>query len=306
MVSYTSSSERSVGILVISAVLMCGAIALNVFYPDTQQAAQRREDAFWLHKVHGHAAGSAHIVLSGDSRVYRGLSPAVFEESLPGANVINFGFSGGGHNPVIFAEIDRLLKQSGKRAVVLGITPWSLTAKSQDNAQFVDFKRRKGSVDETKLDAYLRPLTWDHVKDVVRGKADGPITITQDFYDDGWVRSDDTQRNPDAAIASYEHLFDGNKVDADVVNRVLQQVSRWKSAGVIVIGYRPPTTKAMVMLENNASGFDEAGFVRAWRHAGGVWVNINGGYETFDGSHLTPESAEKLSKKLAQTIAVQP
>ncbi|HEY8964575.1 MAG TPA: hypothetical protein VIN59_08965 [Alphaproteobacteria bacterium] len=303
MASFTSNSERSIMVLLTAAVLMASAMIMNVVWPDESIDAQKREDAYWLHKVHGYKAASANIVLSGDSRVYRGLSPAVFEQTLIGMKTINFGFSSGGHNPIIFAEIDRLLKTGGARAVVLGITPWSLTSKAQENAQFVDYKRKHESVDETKLGHILRPLSFAHVKNIAQGKVEKKSSsFTQDFREDGWVRSDDAMRNPIAALSSYAHLFDGNKVDPTVIAVILAQVSTWHDRGIAVIGYRPPTSAAMVKLENEASGYNEALFAAEFRKAGGFWVDLPDSFETYDGSHLTPESAEKLSKVLAEAI----
>ena len=51
-------------------------------------------------------------------------------------------------------------------------------------------------------------------------------------------------------------------------------------------------------------GFDREAFVRDFRAAGGIWLDVDqDGYRTYDGSHLVRSSAEKLSRDLARAMS---
>ena len=71
-----------------------------------------------------------------------------------------------------------------------------------------------------------------------------------------------------------------------------------------MLGFRPPTTPAMLDLEERLSGFDEARFARRFEEAGGSWVALaREGWRSYDGSHLHEDSARRLSDELARAIA---
>jgi len=308
--------ERSALILIIAGFCLSVVMTVNAIWPDPSFVNPYKEDRFWMLKTHGHPDGSVNIILSGDSRVYRGLSPAIFDAALPGTETLNFGYSSSGHNPVMYAEIDRMLPKTNNtpRAVILGITPASLTAKAQDNGHYLEFKKRQGipPADMPVLDNALRPLTFKRTKSLLRGHFtdDTEDKDTKDLFDNGWMRSDWHIRVPSEALKSYQGVFNGNKVDPAVIDGMMRQVRIWHARGIYVLGYRPPTTPMMVALEQEKSGFDQANFVRRFKAAGGIWVDMRDDFETFDGSHLTPESAEKVSNILAQrlvrAIAEQP
>ena len=69
--------------------------------------------------------------------------------------------------------------------------------------------------------------------------------------------------------------------------------------------FRPPASEKMEDLENAKSGYDETLIKREFSNAGGIWIDIKDryAYKTYDGSHLTSESARLLSKYLAKFVS---
>ena len=70
-----------------------------------------------------------------------------------------------------------------------------------------------------------------------------------------------------------------------------------------VIGFRPPSTIQMRSLEDSLSGYNETSIKSLFEAHGGHWLIIeDADYETYDGSHLRPAEARRLSKKIGFTL----
>ena len=256
-------------------------------------------DRFWQNKkfkVH-----QADMVLMGDSRTFIGLSPQKMEARLPeGIEIFNFGFESGGLNTFMF---DRAIKKLDfsrpyPKVIVLGITPNTLTDRSVLNNHY--------NIIESKVllyENYFEPISLPH--------------LIQDFFDvqypryskhfteDGWCAMDLHPRDTSIWPKKFRSLFQKTQVDSMVVKTLYQQVRQWCSDGIWVFGFRPPTCMEMVQVENEFSGFNEERFIKQFTESGGIWYDPprETEYITFDGSHLTKESAEKLSGYLADFIA---
>lgn len=303
MASFISSfrRERSLLCLALAAAITLGAAYANNAFPDAAYNAARTEDAFWQRKVHTAPAHAFNVVASGDSRVYRGFDPATLENAVPGIRAYNFGFSSGGHNPFMFTKIDALLladNTPGMRAVILGITPHSLTPRAQANSHYHDIA---GQSPET--DGYIRPITIKRIKQILRGANDARTGASYDYMDNGWVRSDWQTHDTTAELPNFRALFDGNRVDQKTIDALIAQTTAWAARGITVIAYRPPTTPEMEETENTRSGFDEPAFIARFRQASGIWIDTRNGYATYDGSHLTPESAQNLTRRIAEALS---
>jgi len=307
MVSFISSfRERSIVVFALAAIVTLAVAWVNNAAPDARSDREFEKQAFWQHKVFGHPDHSYTVIASGDSRVYRGLSPEALESVLPGAKVLNYGFSGSGHNKMMFDQIARLLDedQSKTRAVILGITPYSLTPKAQKNGEYADYLRKGPPSRLESLHEIFRSLSTRRLKELVLGgeqKYDS--NQLYEYLDNGWIKSDWATHDPEAELNVFRTDFRGNQVDPKVLADIAAQTRKWVSAGIIVLAYRPPTTPAMEAVEAEHSGFDEPAFRRQFTQAGGIWVDPGPGYVSYDGSHLTPESSEKLSRILGQAIA---
>ena len=72
------------------------------------------------------------------------------------------------------------------------------------------------------------------------------------------------------------------------------QLSAWSKAGIEVVDFASRLTEA---LEDSISGFNESDVRKRFEEVGGKWQELNNGdFESYDGSHLDYNSAEKLSK----------
>lgn len=259
-----------------------------------------QKEKFWATKVHSEK--SYDVIVTGDSRVYRGIDPNAVSKALNGATALNFGFSSGGHNPFIFNAIEkRLDKNSEHKMIVLGLTPYSLTKKAQDNAHFrQEYERDKK---EVLLRRYvnpalsffdlIRPTDIIYVNDTTQG-------YYERFRNDGWVESKKIPYNDKAALKIYVKDFNNNRIDKEVIEQVLAQVKKWANQGIQVFAMRMPTTKEMESLENELSGYEEEDLKIRFEKAGGHWINYKKryGYTTYDGSHLDGPSAESFSSYL--------
>jgi hypothetical protein len=264
-----------------------------------------QKDKFWAEKVH--SKKKYQVIIAGDSRVYRGVDPKSLSEQIGGLSALNFGFSSGGFNDVMFSEItSKLLNESSRKIVVLGITPYSVTPKAQENEHFVQEKMRNPR--EVLARRYvnpalsffepIQPMAFFQDTDTISG-------YHETFKKDGWVASYKLPLNPEGALEPYKKNFEGNRVEQEVLKNLYRQIMAWRDAGIIVYAFRVPSTYAMETLENSLSGFDEEDIRKGVKAAGGHWIEIlnKQQYDSYDGSHLTESSAMALSRYLGKHIS---
>lgn len=284
--------------------VVLGILVVGFMRPEPMSSSIQK-DRFWATKVHSKKVYN--VVVAGDSRVYRGIDPNSISKELDGLEVLNFGFSSGGHNSFIFDEIEkRLYSGRHKRTVVLGLTPYSLTKKAQDNAHFIQEKERNGK--EIFLRRYvnpalgffdpMKPTDLINVNDTIQG-------YYEKFRTNGWVESKKIPYNNKAALKSYVKNFRDNKIDPEVFEQVLSQVRKWIDQDIQVFAVRMPTTKAMEILENELSGYSEEELKNAFEKAGGHWISYENkyGYSSYDGSHLDGEAAKEFSLFLGRELS---
>lgn len=283
-----------------AAALLCAGALVALLALLRPMGSSLPEGLYWARKA---TMAPADVVLAGDSRVYRALSPAAMRFELGRLRIVNFAWSSSGFSPAYLAAIDRQLDpRSARASVVLGITPWTLTPRSETETNFVEWQRKS-----------RLGLEADLLLGRVAGRLESLIPFVprlrgreyrQDFQDDGWVASRLEPPDPEFALESYGRAFVGNTVSRAMTDSVLKQVGLWRSRGVRVYAFRPPTTVAMVRLENDVSGFDQAGFVAAFTAAGGVWIDVPQArvYESYDGSHIVDRAATRFSHDLARTL----
>lgn len=262
---------------------------------------------FWTMKLEW--KNCADVVAAGDSRTGLGVSPAALGESLGAKDwrIRNYAFNACGFSYKYLDAIENVLDRTGQKIILLGITPRSLTHSAMKENFFLEYA--KISPEQRVLDRWFSPALrftdklsfddiWDEILDDPRRSL-----LLQDFHPDGWVASDQTKIRPDQKIDNYVRLFQGNPQDERILADLLRKVKSWHAAGIKVFAFRPPTLQKMVDLEDQHSGFNQAEFVAQFEQAGGVWLEVNqNGYETYDGSHLRRQSAEKLSRDLGEMI----
>ena len=265
---------------------------------------------FWANKVHN--SMTYDLILLGDSRLYRGVSPAAMKDVLgQDYKILNFGFSSGGLNPRMYREADkRFVKDGSAKTVVMAVTPYSLTDDAAKNKHFLqEFTRPKEEVLQylayDPFWSFLSPVSPNMLRKKILGKERGPhVYYYEDFFPDGWVASYTVPKDQERALKSYTDTFSKYQVDLKLIEELCEQTQEWSQKGIMVFAFRPPVSKKMLELENELSGFDQSFFIEKFEACGGVWMNINpSDYETYDGSHLQRESAIMLSSEIAKKIS---
>lgn len=279
-------------------------LALKYFLPEPQENTAAK-DHFWTKKTHGRK--KFNILIIGDSRTYRGISANKISNETNGLSAINLGYSSTGLDSVYLDFAESRLTSKGERVIVIGVTPYSLTPEAARNYHYNSL----ASLDKSDifrnlyLNSFLKfadPYRPNEIRDILAGRT-GKKGYFMVYEPDGWVRSYKIPSNPNEALASYVKNFENNKVSFISADYFLRRVKQWCDQGIIVIGYRVPSTDAMVALEDSISGFDPAYISNSFIKAGGIWLEYdNNEFESYDGSHLHFKSAEKLSGLLGQEI----
>lgn len=258
--------------------------------------------SYWMNKTH--TQDRFDIVLIGDSRLYRGISPAAMELMLPKMRILNFSYSSAGMSSPLLENGEDKLDTRGQKIIILGLTPYSLTGSAALNEHFKEFKN--AMYWPFKI-PYLTTLVAPHetiwaVNYLLGSKISEYYQVP---HPDGWIESDKPAVNFDETLREYDQKFSKEKVSLEVLEKMLEQIRDWKSQGITVFGFRPPASEQMEELEDRLSGYDETEIQKRFVASGGIWIDIPDRYSfiTYDGSHLKGESARMLSKTLAQLIS---
>ncbi|WP_297692921.1 hypothetical protein [uncultured Eudoraea sp.] len=253
-----------------------------------------------------HSKKKYDVIVTGDSRVYRGVAPASLSEELGGLEVLNFGFSSAGYNATMYHAInDKMSSGLSQKMVILGITPYSLTKKAQENSHYSQEKLRDQK--DVFLRRYINPLLhfFDPIKPTdILYNTDSIPGYHEKFQKDGWVASYKTPSDPSAALEPYVKNFHNNLVKEKVLFELGDQVKKWTDQGVVVFAFRVPSSREMEKLENEISGFDTKQVIQVIENSGGMWLKLDNiyDYNSYDGSHLDEISAISFSKYLGSFI----
>jgi hypothetical protein len=262
--------------------------------------------------------GEAEIVVAGDSRVYRAVSPRRIR-SETGRVVLNFGFSSAMYCGEYVQGIESVLRRDAKlRVVVLGVSPFSFRdcesipngysdsmKKLRARGRFAGFQsgsdwfaRRFGAIDtELVLDAAgirakttPRPLEGEYL---------------QIFHEDGWVASD--RLVPDAErswLQSLEEKAGKRPVDETVFDDFLGTIGEWADSGILVLGFRNPTSMQVARREDELWPIDWDRLRAVIETNGGAWLSpeTDRPLRNYDASHIDAESAVRFSSSLGIEI----
>jgi hypothetical protein len=300
--SFNMKHYQNIPLTLAIAALLVGA--LSFVMPKNKE--KYLADRFWAQKTF--AQPRYDVVIIGDSRVYRGVMPSVMEELLPGMKVLNFGYSNGGLNPVMFAAAEKKFSEKSKsKVMVVGVSANCLTAYTLTNEQYLREKNRPREEVFERL--YFNTILYrfsattpEALKEKLLQKPASSYYFN-DYQTDGYVQSTKFPVDTMEAIPSYIDDYTNFQVSETYINQLSAQVSDWNNRGITVIGYRPPTTFPMRALEDTMGLFNEELIKAKFTEAGGHWLDLNQTrYTTYDGSHLDKESAMKLSEELAREI----
>ncbi len=261
-------------------------------------------EQFWVQKTFANSNYDA--VIAGDSRIYRGVSPSEIEENSSKVHkAINLGFSSGGLSPeYLDFAISKFDKSSKSKFLIVGITPHSLTSEAFKNEALAEYQSYK-QFDVFRY-KYLSPVL-QHIAPY------RPIEIfnyvkknyQEHYKKGGWVASDYIKRDKTRALKSYAKTFKKYQVKDSTLQLFTEKLKNISSAGIKIIAFRPPSSRAMRELEDSISGFNEAALRRELNHLNIPYLELKDeNYTSYDGSHLEKESAKKLSKEIAQAIDI--
>ena len=118
---------------------MLAAFIVASLHPPIPNDTRAPQDTFWA----GKTLQSAHydIVIGGDSRSAEGFSPDAMNEILTSDRIFNFAYMGNANSDVYLDWLARHIDPSSKKKqIIVGITPYSLTAIANTNNNFLDTK----------------------------------------------------------------------------------------------------------------------------------------------------------------------
>jgi hypothetical protein len=261
-------------------------------------------DTFWFDKIDAGAVFD--IVLLGDSRTLRGLSPQIIGERLDNAQVLNFSFSGNALDPLMYEQVEaRLAPESAYSAVVLAITPHSLTPNAALNEDYLSIMQRWQhqigfEAFANQLDQFLMPITFIDLGTTFTGNIFNLSYYYQTVEPNGWLASNLIPPDPNRALKEYATIFDNNQVSTELVQAMVDQAQTWVQKQICVFALRIPSSIALENLENERSGFDEEDIQKRLEATGVNWISFpKDNYFSYDSSHLREDAAVRLSEDLA-------
>ncbi len=260
----------------------------------------------FITKVYTHK--KFNVIIAGDSRVYRNISPKIIGDNL-NLKAFNLGFSSAGFSQPLFDLIEDKLAQKGERKIIiLGITPYSLTKKAGYNRHL----RRLQKIKKEEIIENLYLMNFKNLFTVT-----SPIKLWNKVFlhnnyknnyqqifhiDEGWVESWYIKPNENKALASYKKTLSETKIDSTLISNLYNKIKQWREQKILVYGYINPVTDSLKKLERELLKFNDVDFIKRFKNAGGKWIYLKGNYTTYDGSHLDKESARRLSLEIAREI----
>jgi hypothetical protein len=127
----------------------------------------------------------------------------------------------------------------------------------------------------------------------------------EEFHDDGWQAAMHLPNEwPEAWLPGATRLFKEDGVQPELWDGLMTQTREWSRQGVHVFAFRPPTSAAMIAIEDDLGEFDVRRFAEEFEEHGGRWIEIDAsGYRSYDNSHLPRSEAIRLSEKIGRRIA---
>ncbi|HEX41584.1 MAG TPA: hypothetical protein ENN81_05930 [Phycisphaerales bacterium] len=296
-------ANRTFGTLVLAVVLM---FVMGSLRPDKDVGMY--PDEYWARKITWERCADA--VLTGDSRVLIGVAPQGLGPMLPYRQIYNFAFVANRYSAEYLDAAEKLLiPESRRKAVFIGITPHSLTGRTDDAmGHYLELKKMSPrdiyvATHFGGLMYFFQPMS---LRDAFHGlfPSQAPTQTARDYRADGWVAVHKTPLVRHE-VKRYRKILAERSVSQEVIDTVTAYVQRWTRQGIRVYGFIMPSCKEMVQVELELSGFDPEAFAAAFTEAGGRWIETDlDAYESFDGSHLQKEAALRFSKDLAQAVSL--
>lgn len=280
----------------IAAMLVIGG-ALAVFRPATGESEDVRP-GYWIEKLQA-PERAFDIVIVGDSRAYRGVDPSL----LPG-KALNFGFSGAALDPHYVHTAVQKLRGGG--TLIVAVSPHSLTARAREANAF-DALQARHAADlaltrwASPAYAWTRPYTMSQVAALARGRAAmlAPASPLETFKPGGFVASarPSVPSAPETARI-YEEMLEDHPVGEREIMDLTYLLTGYLAGGYRVVVLRLPISPDVLEAER----LDSTWLREQIMGTGLEWFECPPG-DTYDGSHLTADSAREVTEALARFIA---
>ena len=197
---------------------MAAGLVARLSFIVPKNAEKYLSEVFWSRKTYAQA--DYDVVILGDSRTYRGLSPAIIESHFPGLKVLNFAYSNGGLNPTMFAAGEYKLARNEKpKIILLGVSANTVTGYSAPNTQYLqEISRPREELIER---LYLNPVQyWFSATSPEKLKEHFSVKKETAYYKhkyfmNGYVESDKFPIDTLEAIPSYTKDFTHYKVEPE-------------------------------------------------------------------------------------------
>ena len=281
----------------------CIAILLIGMLREEPYSSEFNKNAYWTTKTFSDK--KFNMVIYGDSRVYRGIDPGTMNKELPEFCGYNFGYSSAGINSKMLEFIGgRINSKAKNKMIIIGITPNSITSEASKNGHFnalkkmnwYDIFKRK----YIKHLSFFEPINPRQFLNLIIGSG---YKYYEKFHDNGWVESELVPHDLKRGLILYEKNFEDNKVDLNYVDTLVRYINTWNKKDIITAVINMPSSKEMVLIENQYSGYQENIVKNKIIKGGGIWIDFRrSDYVSYDGSHLTGESAKIFSNDLCLAL----
>ena len=262
---------------------------------------KEKTESFWSIKTH--TKEKFDIIACGDSRVYRGISSDLLSEIGFKSSFINLGYSSAGlSDRYLDFVVSKFNPKAINKTLILGISPHSLTHEAKKNEDLNSY------LELSKFDKYryeylspfLQYFSPYSPMNFVMGKRKNYL---EEFHTDGWVASNKAFPDSAFALPGYRKTFSKYQVLKEDMTSTIQKLKKIATSGITVIAFRIPTSEQMEILEDSLSGFDESLMKMELKNHNICWLDFsNTQFISYDGSHLTENSARKLSRAIGREI----
>ena len=277
------------------------------FFPK-QPASSMGSDWFWSNKVR--PGRQFEVVVVGDSRIYRGFSPADFKATYApdsALSVFNFGFSSAGLDTNFLRAGGLLLDTTAAMPILmLGITTSSLADENASNQHFwQEHNRSLASIWQRQhINPYLTffdPTSPNTLRNHWKEERQG---YYQQHYNNGWIASDKQPHTPWETYAHVQQTYPKVEFSLGFRQHLLQQIATWQAQGIQVVAFRPPAAPHLEAIEMLPSYYPETAIKATIQALGGIWIDFpkREEYTTYDGNHLVEASARQWSQDLGTLL----
>lgn len=272
-------------------------LLLKPLHPNELQ--KLKENLFWLNKVYGKEQYD--VILVGDSRTYKGISPEILTKYCPTFKFFNFGFSSGRINKHLLIEAKKRLKPNGQRVFIFPCTPIDLINVKNDH--WYELYKELSTLSKCPHQLYNLKLRLSPLQE---RKTNYNLDFYHETYykDSGWCAC--WQKDPEyqSTFNSYKEQFSKRPFRKTDLSDFIDNLKWCKNNSIKVIAFRMISCQEMDNLEDELSNCDFTDIKNAVRQQDGIWLQrpYNLQLHSYDASHLDFQSAEKFSHWLGKEL----